>query len=606
DQLGNYWLVMEYADGGTLRNYLKNHFNSVTWDIKYDFAFQLSYAVSSLHDEGIVHRDLHPDNILIHQNSIKLSDFGLMKRIEEVSSKQQARFYDVIPYADPKWLKDQTYKLDFKSDVYSVGVILWEISSGRTPFYIEGETNFPGLAEKITQGIRETPIQYTPEDYVKLYTECWNNEPDHRPDMKKLVKAFLSRVEMKENDQMYDDSSSVVEISQSVQNFDQMNTKQMMETLTNKRNVVIVDDIVDIILDNGNKGIEEKKVIRHINDYSMNQMVDLQEFIHWLLRNQNRSNNIYLLGYFNHTGIGTNCDKKEAFDLFFKASNQNNILGHTYVGIYYLYENETIPINGKLTFKYFKKVADKGLTWGHSVIGYLYKHGIGVERNFKVAVYWFEKASEQGNLSATNYLGDCYKFEHGVQQDKNKAFELYKKSAEGGHQYGIANLGYCYQEGIGTEVDLVKALECYERAANDDCASAMDKLGHLYIEGLGVEKDHDKAFDYFQRSANKNYACALTNLGECYRKGYGTAEDMQKAFEYFEKGAKLNDWKAQYKLGELYGNEEGTDFDLDKAIKWYIKNVQHEEKLGEGYNGQNRLEYLIRYKLRGEIFDDED
>ena len=49
---------MEYADGGTLRNYLKEHFDGLTWENKYKLAYQLACAELCLHDEGIVHRDL--------------------------------------------------------------------------------------------------------------------------------------------------------------------------------------------------------------------------------------------------------------------------------------------------------------------------------------------------------------------------------------------------------------------------------------------------------------------------------------------------------------------------------------------------------------------
>ena len=49
---------MEYADGGTLRNYLKKHFSNLTWDDKFNLALQLAYAILCLHDEKIVHRDL--------------------------------------------------------------------------------------------------------------------------------------------------------------------------------------------------------------------------------------------------------------------------------------------------------------------------------------------------------------------------------------------------------------------------------------------------------------------------------------------------------------------------------------------------------------------
>ncbi|CAB5375830.1 unnamed protein product [Rhizophagus irregularis] len=60
-QSNNYLLVMEYAYSGSLKNYLKENFNSLTWNDKYNFAYQLSCAVSCLHNEGIMHRDLHPE-----------------------------------------------------------------------------------------------------------------------------------------------------------------------------------------------------------------------------------------------------------------------------------------------------------------------------------------------------------------------------------------------------------------------------------------------------------------------------------------------------------------------------------------------------------------
>ncbi|CAB4383779.1 unnamed protein product [Rhizophagus irregularis] len=58
-QSNNYLLVMEHADSGSLKDYLKENFNNLTWNDKYNFAYQLTCAVSCLHNEGIVHRDLH-------------------------------------------------------------------------------------------------------------------------------------------------------------------------------------------------------------------------------------------------------------------------------------------------------------------------------------------------------------------------------------------------------------------------------------------------------------------------------------------------------------------------------------------------------------------
>src|SRR5438874_43465 len=92
---------MEYAEGGTLRNYLKENFSSLNWQDKYGLAFQLSSAVQFLHEKGIVHKDLHSSNIFIQQNSIKLADSGLSKRIKDTRQISSSSF-DTIPYIDPQ------------------------------------------------------------------------------------------------------------------------------------------------------------------------------------------------------------------------------------------------------------------------------------------------------------------------------------------------------------------------------------------------------------------------------------------------------------------------------------------------------------------------
>ena len=94
-------MVIEYAERGTLRSYLSVKFASLSWQDKYKLALQLSDAIECLHENGMVHKDLHSNSILIQQDSIKLADFGLSKRIKDISQISLNSF-NTLPYDAPE------------------------------------------------------------------------------------------------------------------------------------------------------------------------------------------------------------------------------------------------------------------------------------------------------------------------------------------------------------------------------------------------------------------------------------------------------------------------------------------------------------------------
>ena len=113
---------------------------------------------------------------MVQQNAIKLADFGLSKRIE-IASNTQSGLYGIIPYVDPKRFNRRRNRNsqtqisplnDKRGDVYSVGMIFWEISSGKPPFY--GESYDIKLAVEISLGFKESIVPNTPADYANLYT----------------------------------------------------------------------------------------------------------------------------------------------------------------------------------------------------------------------------------------------------------------------------------------------------------------------------------------------------------------------------------------------------------------------------------------------------
>ncbi|POG66384.1 kinase-like domain-containing protein [Rhizophagus irregularis DAOM 181602=DAOM 197198] len=506
----DYLLVMEYAASGTLRDYLKNNFHRLTWNNKYSLAYQLACSILCLHDEGIVHRDLHSCNVLVHQNSIKLADFGLSKRVDETSNSQ-SRELGKVPYTDPKVITDNL-KLNEKSDVYSIGVLLWEISSGKPPFH---EENYDlSLLYKISQGRREEIISDTPNDYSDLYTECWNGEQSKRPSIHEVVNRLRislnssSTTIYQQNmfNQIIPSTSNESLIPTSIKNPLHGESSQMIQNLSII--VIIVDEIVDLIFREVNRKDESKQ---HVLDYLNNHNINSKEIYNRLSFNQTNSNSIFLLGYFNYYGIGTPNDNRRAFNLFFNASIQDHILAQYYVGNCYEFGYGMITKNEKLAFVYYEKMAELDYAMGQHKLGYFYHIGKCIEKNFKKAPNWYKKAANNGHLIAMNNLGLLYIGE-GIDVDNQKAFELFKKSAESEHSNGITMLGYCYNNGIGISINNKKAVELYQKAANLGNKTGQYNLAVMYEKGDGIEKDIDKAIYWYEQSAKQEHQDAQNKL----------------------------------------------------------------------------------------------
>ncbi|CAB4432623.1 unnamed protein product [Rhizophagus irregularis] len=191
----NYVLVLEYADGGTLGEYLNNAI-TLKPEIQLKFAKEIASAILCLHDNDIIHRDIHPNNILIHGHTIKLADFG-RSCLQE--SDVDTEVFGVIPYVDPKMLDPKIpYNLTKKSDIYSMGVIFWQLTSCSLPFNFKKRQDHASITLDILNGVREEPIPNTNVEFIKLYQQCWRHEQDERPDANQIV-SELNEIDSENN-----------------------------------------------------------------------------------------------------------------------------------------------------------------------------------------------------------------------------------------------------------------------------------------------------------------------------------------------------------------------------------------------------------------------
>ncbi|GBC52741.2 kinase-like domain-containing protein [Rhizophagus irregularis DAOM 181602=DAOM 197198] len=189
-----YILIMQYANG-----------------------FQIADGLNYLHNENILHRDLHSRNIVIHEKNAIITDFGISKNQNNQTSTAYVGNFGIITYMEPKRFKDANFPYTKSSDIYSFGVLMWEISSGCPPF--KDCDDKVALAISINTGTRENTVPDTPNEYEKLYRNCWKQEPEQRPTIIEILNEFekmgfgnnVIRELVKDNENLTSESQSNAE-----------------------------------------------------------------------------------------------------------------------------------------------------------------------------------------------------------------------------------------------------------------------------------------------------------------------------------------------------------------------------------------------------------
>ncbi|GBC10023.1 hypothetical protein RclHR1_00930001 [Rhizophagus clarus] len=201
------------------------------------------------------------------------------------------------------------------------------------------------------------------------------------------------------------------ESSKIIQNFFKLDIIEIEPTTQNiKKNIfeedlsIVIDKLVKLYFrKSANKGKEEEAKKKFVLDYFNNHKINLQEIYKWLLNNQNNSNSIYLLGYFNYYGIMVNINKQIALELYQKAADLENVVAQFELAYMYYYGLDVVRDYHK-AFKLFEILSEKDDPRGMKWLGFCYECGFGTEKNTDKAFYWYKKSAEKGSKYAQNKL----------------------------------------------------------------------------------------------------------------------------------------------------------------------------------------------------------
>ena len=191
------YIVMEYINGITLRKYM-NYKRPLDWREAVEFTDQIAQALDNAHTMGIIHRDIKPQNIMIMQGGkVKVTDFGIAKMPNSESLTMVDKAIGTVYYISPEQASSRN--IDARSDIYSLGVMLYEMVTGHMPF--TADTPIAVIMKHMSMApVAPTKIVPTlPKGLEQIILCAMEKNPKNRYQSAAQLIRHLRRLKMDEN-----------------------------------------------------------------------------------------------------------------------------------------------------------------------------------------------------------------------------------------------------------------------------------------------------------------------------------------------------------------------------------------------------------------------
>ncbi|CAG8525848.1 1537_t:CDS:1, partial [Funneliformis mosseae] len=329
-----------------------------------------------------------------------IADLGLSKKISEVTSIASSKpEYGMPGYIDPQCYCPQgNYVRNKKSDIYSLGVLLWEITSGRSPF--SNIDKYALMYQLFHSKLRETPVENTPLKYQILYQKCWSHDPMLRPDINEVY-TKLKQLDAQFNNVKSDDDiineerelcSALMEIRKSYMIYNDTGPTKSLDfdrviDYHRPRSEAIFDYLIN------DPTIEHYDVVIGIFHYHYFEFEKHEKYYQWVKKASDNGDiyGHYELGRCYYHGYGIESDKNKAMELF-ERSGLN-------IALYSLADHHNQCGNLQEAFELYIMSAERGYVTSQHIVGECYYSGRGPQKDKEIALKWHTKYRDGGGIN---------------------------------------------------------------------------------------------------------------------------------------------------------------------------------------------------------------
>lgn len=511
---GKAFVEMDYVDGMNLHQYLDSNNGYIEVDDVLQLARAMGNALSYCHhdifracmsrdeddlqddpDDGrrvllddatvarlvkkyrVIHNDLHSGNIMRREDgSFVLLDFGLSIQDGDVLRSSRRRGGAPEYKAPEKW--DNEASLTTQSDVFSLGVILYEMLTGHTPFkYNTREPNSAKAEYELSIAIKTAPVPSIIEARRHTYEATHPGKVYHRDYPQWIEDLILKCLEKNPKDRFacgHDLNAFIQQVPTSKDDAATASLRLQLEQLKKENQNLREENIRLKQEPDKRKDVNYNFIDLDINNYreASEQGDPYAQFMRAIC---------YYHGY-----GGVKKSRTKAENWFKSSSAHGNIYATFHLCQYYIscFSEEKRTKAKNLFCQVKSSLEDKantGIAYAQYCLGMCHYKGWGTDQDYIEAISWFRKAVKQGHAEAQYMLGKCYKKGSGVEKNKVEAVKWFCKAADQGEINAQIMVGDCFFYGMCVKRNAHEAQSWYRKAAEQGCKKRRFKRFLLWL-----------------------------------------------------------------------------------------------------------------------------